>query len=224
MKSLYGCSVGDLVSIEGFLYTVSKREELFINNSKALRLTLSNERESFFVEIKKEFALNYQIFKYFLVESLPANPQFLSVLGTNTLGYKNEKISKSNIFKKVKLKKEKYDLFKHIVSEDELPEDYQSKGYYKDENGYYYFFTKRYSPQIKKSKNKNMLSWEYKQDNNIRLLIETEKQKNSKINIYKGKELKKEEIAILNPNSLEKSPQPKMNQIPNTLHHHSSYL
>jgi len=222
LKSLYRSLVGDIISVEGQTYTLKKKEEFFLNDSKALKLSLYNHHECIFIEIKKEYALNYQIFKYKLVETLDPNPQFLTILGTNTLGYKNKKISKSDIFKKVKLKKERYDLFKHIVSKDELPEDYESKGYYHDENGNYYFFTKRYSPQIKKTDFEKKLSWEYKQDNNIRLLIETDFSKRSKIHIYKGKELKPTQIRPYN--SLETSQQQERNQIPNTHHRSLAYL
>ena len=40
--------------------------------------------------------------------------------------------------------------------------------------------------------------WEYKQDNNTRLLIETKKNTNDKIFIYKGKELSLKDISMSN--------------------------
>jgi hypothetical protein len=214
MKKLMSCQVGDIIYLDGKNYTVTQKKECFINDTKAFRISLFNELESILIEIKRELALNYQIFKYSLVESVKYNPVFISILGTNTLGYNNPKLSKSNIYKKVKIKKERYDLFKHIVEKDELPEDYKNKGYYKDENGSYYFFTKRYSPQLKKFSNENRLSWEYKQDNNLRLMIETKDSKNSNIFIYKGKEILNSEITIINLDKTLKTPlQPQMSQI-----------
>jgi hypothetical protein len=219
MKKLITTQVGDMLQLDGRSYTITQKDECYINGIKAYRLSLFNELESIMIEIKREFALNYQIFRYSLVESIKYNPIFLSILGTNTLGYKNPKLSNSNIYKKVKIKNEKYDLFKHIVAEDELPEDYQDRGYYKDENGNYYFFTKRYSPQLKEISNEKRLSWEYKQDNNLRLLIETKDSKNSNIFIYKGREILKSEITLINHDRVLKTPlQPQMNQIQDTPH------
>jgi hypothetical protein len=215
MKKLLSCQVGDIIYLDGKHYTVTQKNECFINDMKAFRISLFSELESILIEIKREFALNYQIFRYSLVESIKYNPVFLSILGTNTLGYNNPKLSKSNIYKKVKIKKERYDLFKHIVEKDELPKDYKNKGYYKDENGNYYFFTKRYSPQLKKFSDGNRLSWEYKQDNNLRLMIETKDSKNSNIFIYKGREILSSEITVINHDKVSKTPlQPQMSQIP----------
>jgi len=220
LKSFHDYMIGDTIKVEGKTYTLTKKEEFYINGIKAFKLTLFSETQTIFLEIKRELALNYQIFKYSLLESIQNSGHFLSILGTNTLGYKNEKLSKSNVFKKVKIKKERYDLFKHIVTEDELPEDYQQKGYYKDENGNFYFFAKRYSPAIKELNSEKRLSWEYKQDNNLRLLIETKKEPNSMIYLYKGKELKPSEISVISNSHLKTSLPQEMNQIQGTLRHH----
>jgi len=218
VKKLINSFIGDIIEVENKEYTLTKKEEYLLNNTKAFRFTLFSDTNSIVIEIKREFALNYQIFKYSLIDSIAFSNNFISILGTNTLGYKNPKLSPSNIYKKVKLKKERYDLFKHIVSEDELPEDWEKEGYYKDENGNYYFFTKRYSPQIKKLSYEKRLSWEYKQDNNLRLMIETKGDKNSKIYIYKGKELRKSDLFVKSYRVLETSLQQERNQRQDSSH------
>jgi len=212
LKKLLNSYIGDIVEVENKEYTLTKKEEYLLNGNKAFRFTLFSDTQTIILEIKREFALNYQIFKYSLIDSFEYNNNFISILGTNTLGYNNPKLSKTSIYKKVKLKKERYDLYKHIVSEDDLPEDYQSQGYHKDANGYYYFFTKKYSPQIKKSAYEKRLSWEYKQDNNIRLMIETKGDKNSKIFIYKGKELRNSDLEVRSLRVLETSQQQEKSQ------------
>jgi len=218
MRHILSADIGSELVVENRCYTITGKKEFMVNNTKAYRVTLYNEYENIFLEIKRELALNYQIFKYSLIESIKNNQNFLSILGTNTLGYNNPKLSQNNIYKKVRVKKENYTLIKHIVTEDELPEDYQSKGYYHDENGYYYFFTKKYSPLIKEFEKTKVKVWEYKQNNNLRLLVETQEGKNSKIFIYKGKELKNSEVTLLKPadRAEETLPQQGRIQRPNT--------
>ena len=215
MNKLLKLKVGDEIYIKNTPFIVKSPQSFIQKGALAKSYLLKNKDSYFKLEIKKEFALNYQIFLYELVEKITYNKSFISILGTNTLGFNNPKISSSTVFSKVNLRAQKYDLIKHIVCEDELPLDHTAKGYHKDENGNWYFFTKKYSPLVRKTKDESRYIWEYKQDNNIRLQITTEADKSNYIYIYKGKELWQSEVSF--SKSLKTAPQQQKSQIPSTL-------
>jgi len=215
MKRLLKFKLGDEIYIKNRAFIVKSTQSFIQKGALAKSYLLKNKDSYFTLEIKKEFALNYQIFLYELVEKLSYNRSFISILGTNTLGFNNPKISPSTTYSKINLKDQKYDLVKHIVTEDELPFDYIAKGYHRDENGNWYFFTKKYSPLVRKTKDESRYIWEYKQNNNTRLLITTNADKNDYIYIYKGKELWQSEVSL--SKSLKTSPLQQKSQIPSTL-------
>ena len=216
MKTLLELNVGSEIFVKNKAYMIIQKEKFFQNNAPAVRYTISNKREKKFLEIKREFALNYQIFLYELIESFAYDFSFLSILGTNTLGYKNPKISKNNIYTKVNLKNQKYDLIKHIVDKDDLPKDYLEKGYHQDEYGEWYFYTKRYKPTIREFDGKKLYLWEYKQNGNIRLQITTNYIEKSNILIFKGEELWQSEVTTLPLSKI--SQQPQKSQIPSMIY------
>lgn len=195
---------GDKATIEKKQYYLKDRLEFTTNSKTAVKYVFENSSKTLIVEVKKELALNYQLFLYECIEELKYNNQFLSILGTNTLSYDNTILSNEPIYQKVKIKNESYELIKHIVEEDELPTNHEQLGYYQDENSNWYFFTKKYS-SIKRTYDKeDKDSWEYKQDNNLRLFIEASKDSDL-IQVYKGKEIKKSDIkniSSLKPNKI----------------------
>ena len=199
MKRLLKLNLGDEIFIKNTPFVVKSSQSFIQKGALAKSYLLKNKNTYFTLEIKKEFALNYQIFLYELVEKLSYNLSFISILGTNTLGFNNPKISSTTTYSKVNLRSQKYDLIKHIVTEDDLPTDYKTKGYHKDENGNWYFFTKKYSPLVRKTKDESKYIWEYKQNNNTRLLITTKVDKNDYIYIYKGEELWQSEVSLSKP-------------------------
>ncbi len=216
MKTIFNLNVEDKIFVKNKAYLITKKDNFLQNNSKAVSYTITNKKEVLVVEIKREFTLNYQIFLYKKVETLPFEVSFLSILGTNTLGFKNKKVSKNNIYTKINLKSQKYDLVKHIVDKEELPEDYLSKGYHLDEYGEWYFYTKRYEPTIRVTKQTKEQVWEYKQNGNIRLLISTDLNQKSKIDIFKGEELWQSDVTT--SKTLKTSPQAQKNQRLSTLY------
>ncbi len=216
MKKLLDLKIYDEIFVKDKAFIISKKDIFFQSNSKAVRYTISNKKETFLLEIKREFALNYQIFLYKKIDTFAYDFTFISILGTNTLGYKNNKVSKNNIFTKINIKNQKYDLVKHIVEESDLPENYLAKGYHLDEYGNWYFYTKRYEPTTIKIDNQKEQVWEYKQDGNIRLLITTNIDKKANISIFKGEELWQSEVTTL-PLS-KTSQQPQKSQIPSMIY------
>ncbi len=203
MKNMFDLNIGENIEIEGISYKIILKKEFYCNNSKGMRYIIKNSFDQFILDIKREFALNYSMFIYSFVEKIKYNTTFISILGTNTLGYKNPNISSNNIYKKVKIKNQKYDLVKHIVPKEELPEDYKQKEYRQDGYGNWYFFTKRYLPSTKKFKDTKYDFWEYQQ-NNIRLLIEVDSYKKEDIKIYKGKEITLNNISLYTSQIIDK--------------------
>lgn len=193
---------GDKAIIEQEEFTLQNRFEFILNNKTAVRYIFKNSHKTIIIEVKRELALNYQLFLYECIEELKYNNQFISILGTNTLSYDNKNLSIKPIYQKVNIKNEPFELIKHIIDEEELPLEYEKLGYYKDENDLWYFFTKKYSSTKRTYHSLEKESWEYKQDNNIRLFIEA-CQIDDSIEIYKGKEIKKSDIKNI---SLQKSP------------------
>jgi hypothetical protein len=169
-------------------------------NSLACRYKLFDKKENkeIWLEVKKDRALNYQLFYYEKVKYMDYDPSFLALVGTQTIGYSNpnEDISDQTVYNRIPKKGEVVMPIKHLVSEDELPQNPKEHGYYKDANGNWYFMTKRSNGTLKKFDNSlKIRSWEYKHKQN-RLLIEMQDQNSllTNITIYEGKEIARRDL------------------------------
>ncbi len=169
-------------------------------NSIACRYQLfcQIDGKEIWLEVKKDRALNYQLFYYEKAQIVKNCPSFLAIVGTQTLGYHNpsEKNTKQIIYNRIPKKGEIVMPVKHLISEDELPQDPHLNGYYKDANENWYFMTKRSEGTLKNfDNNLKMRSWEYKHDQN-RLLIEMlDFDKTlTDITIYEGREIQRKNL------------------------------
>ena len=169
-------------------------------NSLACRYKLFNKKDNkvIWLEVKKDRALNYQLFYYEKVQHMDYDPSFLALVGTQTIGYNNpnETLTNQMVYNRIPKKGEVVMPIKHLVTEDELPENPKENGYYKDANGNWYFMTKRSNGTLKKFDDSlKIRSWEYKYKQN-RLLIEMQDQNNflTNITIYEGKEIARRDL------------------------------
>lgn len=172
-------------------------------NSKACRYKLISKLDykEIWLEVKKDRAHNYQLFYYKKVEELEYDPSFLALVGTQSIGYfsPNSNTKEQVIYNRIPKKGEIVMPIKHLVSEDELPNDPLENGYFKDGNNNWYFMTKRSEGTLKNFSNKlKKRSWEYKYEQN-RLLIEMQDFDNTlkDIIIYEGKEIERRNIERL---------------------------
>ncbi|HIP01965.1 MAG TPA: hypothetical protein EYH01_05460 [Campylobacterales bacterium] len=158
-------------------------------------LRKSDEKE-IWLEVKKDRAHNYQLFYYEKVQELEYNPSFLALVGTSTIGYQNPNETEQTIYNRIPKKGESIMPIKHLVSEDELPENPKEEGYSKDGNGNWYFMTRRSEGTLKNfGSNLKKRSWEYKNEQ-TRLLIEMQDENNAltDIIIYEGREIERKNL------------------------------
>lgn len=161
------------------------------------RLRRTTDGQEIWLEVKKDRALNYQLFYYEVIEEMPYNPSFLAMVGTSTLGYQNPKLRSQSqiIFNRIPKKGEVLMPIKYIVTEDELPENPQDNGYHRDGNGFWYFMTKRSEGAIHHFSNQfTKRTWEYKH-NQERLMIEVSDFE--AITIYEGREIARRDLKKL---------------------------
>ena len=163
------------------------------------QLSLKSDGKEIWLEVKKDRAHNYQLFYYKKVQELEYNPSFLALVGTSTIGYNNpNKINQEQtVYNRIPKKGEMIMPIKHLVSEDELPDNPNENGYNQDGNGNWYFMTKRSEGTLKKfDNNLKKRSWEYKHKQN-RLLIEMQDVNNTltDITIYEGKEIERKNLS-----------------------------
>ena len=154
------------------------------------------DEKEIWLEVKKDRAQNYQLFYYEKVEEMEYNPSFLALVGTQTIGYHSPNNKKQVVYNRVPKKGELVMPIKHLVSEDELPENPEENGYFLDANNNWYFLTKRSEGTLKNfNNNLKKRSWEYKHDHS-RLLIEMKDFNNSltDITIYEGRELARRDL------------------------------
>jgi hypothetical protein len=161
-------------------------------------LVREENKKEIYLEVKKDRALNYQLFYYEIVQEMEYNPSFLALIGTSTIGYNkpDEIQTAQTIYNRIPKKGETTMSIKHLVTEDELPENPIEDGYSKDGNGNWYFMTKKSEGTLKKfDNNLKKRSWEYKHERN-RLLIEMQTDKNSfkNITIYEGHEIARRDL------------------------------
>jgi hypothetical protein len=167
-------------------------------NSPACRYKMVRtfDNDEIWLEVKKDRAHNYQLFYYEKVEELDYNPTFLALLGSTTIGYNAPATKKDEqiIYNIIHKKGEQLKPIKHIVDADELPENPNAHGYYKDANENWYFMTKQSNGSVKTFHNQQKRSWEYKNSND-RLLIEMQEGDiYSDISIYEGQEIARRDL------------------------------
>ncbi len=165
-------------------------------NSYAAKYQLlrTTDNKEIYLEVKKDRALNYQLFYYEIVQEMEFNPTFISLIGTSSIGYNkpDEKHAPQVVYNRIPKKGELTMPIKHIVEEAELPNNPEKNGYFKDGNGNWYFMTKKSEGNLKKFNNNiKTRSWEYKHKQN-RLLIEMENQEF--ITIYEGREIARRDL------------------------------
>ena len=177
-------------------------------NYQSTRYMLSNEKDSYILDVQKDSMKNITLTCYHLIEAMEFDLNFLSLVGTSPLGYNNPKMPNVDyvLYEKEPEKHEECETIKFMVTEEELPSnDPEDMGYYQDGNGHWYFMTQRTKGSLLKFENDYKLSWEYKQEKDERLLIEMQAFKNMQeyireeptIYIYEGKALKRKDIKIV---------------------------
>ncbi len=178
------------------------------HNYQSTRYHLSNETDSYILDVQKDSMKNISLTCYHLIEEMDFDLNFLSLVGTSPLGYHNPKMPNIDyvLYEKETKHHEEYETIKFMVTEDELPEnDPEEMGYYKDGNGNWYFMTKRTKGSLLKFEDDYKLSWEYKQEKDERLLIEMQAFKNMQeyinqqptIFVYEGTALRRRDIKIV---------------------------
>jgi len=165
-------------------------------NSLATRYELlrKEDNKEIYLEVKKDRALNYQLFYYEVVQEMEYNPSFMALIGTSTIGYNppDAKHASQVIYNRISKKGEDTMPIKYIVEDSEIPANPSQEGYYKDGHGNWYFMTKKSKGTLKEfDNNLKKRSWEYKNNQN-RLLIEVENQDN--IIIYEGREIARRDL------------------------------
>ncbi len=176
-------------------------------NFPSTRYLLSHEGERYILDVQKDSMKNISLTCYHLIEKMEFDLNFLSLVGTSPLGYHNPKIPNIDYILYEKLEKyhDDNEMIKFMVTKEELPENPEEAGYYKDGNGHWYFMTTRTKGALRKFDDDYKLTWEYKQEKDERLLIEMQAFKNMQeyiqkqppIYIYEGKSLHRRDIKIM---------------------------
>jgi len=141
-------------------------------NYSSSRYLLSNEKETFMLDVQKDVMQNISLTYYKLIEEMAFDLNFLSLVGTSPLGYHNPNIPNIDyvLYEKLESHYEDTEVIKFMVSEDELPQDPESMGYHQDGNGHWYFMSERSKGALLKFEDDYKLSWVYKQEKDERLL------------------------------------------------------
>jgi len=139
-------------------------------------------------------------------ERLEYDQNFLSLVGTSPLGYNHKELQHIDfiLYNIVSNPMSSFETIKYIVDKDELPSNPEEKGYLKDGNNNWYFLAKKDDGAIIKFENAYKRVWEYKQDEDQRLIIETKALKSEweyikirpDISIYIGKRLHRRDIRL----------------------------
>ncbi len=185
-KELYICK--EILNFTDAQKSIASRYQLF----------RESDSKEIWLEVKKDRALNYQLFYYEKVEELASDPSFLSIIGTSAIKYQNPHLKDSTLtlYNRVPKKGEVIMPIKHLIEEDDVPENPQEYGYFKDGNNNWYFMTKRSEGTLKNfDNNLKKRSWEYKHEHH-RLLIEMQDESDSlnEITIYTGREIERKNL------------------------------
>jgi hypothetical protein len=185
------------------------------HNYKCSRYILSsNESYSLYIlDVQKTYEKDIKITCYKLLEEMEFDLNFLSLVGTSPLGYNRPDMKNIDyiLYDLVKKPNSDTESIKFLVTKDELPDNPEDKGYAQDGNSNWYFMANRTKGSMLKFSDDYKLSWEYKQDDDERLLIEMVAQKGIQdyiknappIYVYDGKALKRRDIKILTSKKIE---------------------
>ena len=159
--------------------------------------------QTYILEVTKDKALNFHIHCYQLLEQKPYNHAFISILGTESIGYqlKTEEQPQFTIYHRILHKNENLNIYKYIADADDFDRSPEYYGYNQDANGNWYLLMQKSDGIVKNfTHNQPKRSWEYKQTDDQRLLIELEEsgQKKEKyFDIFHGKRLKRKDIKLV---------------------------
>jgi hypothetical protein len=202
-------------SIEEHLFKCKETERYYNQyNYPSFRYILESQSNfgEYILDIGKCYNKDIKILCYKKLETMEFDQNFLSLVGTSPLGYHHPDMKNIDfiLYNIVKTPLSESDDLKYIVLNEELPNNPQDHGYLKDGNGNWYFLAKRDLGTLIEFEDHFKRVWEYKQDDNERLLIEIEALKNSweymrkkpNINVFSGKRLKRREIKLkqISPN------------------------
>jgi hypothetical protein len=178
------------------------------------RYTLEEIEEGTTIELEvcKDRSHNFHIYAYSPVETKPFNISFLSVLGTDSIGFvenrEKEEVD-ATIYRRILHSDEKLDIYKYYCDEEELERSPYDLGYSRDGSGRWYMLMSR-SQGVRKHffNNETRRCWEYESDAHIRLLIElneSSKEDEKRFYIYKGEAIKRDQIQIVEEKRYQKS-------------------
>jgi hypothetical protein len=185
------------------------------HNYNCSRYILSSDESSslYILDVQKTYNKDIKLTCYRLLEEMEFDLNFLSLVGTSPLGYHRPDMKNIDYILYDLIKKENSDIdsIKFLVTKDELPDNPEEKGYAQDGNSNWYFMANRTKGSMLKFSDDYKLSWEYKQEENERLLIEMIAQKGMQdyiknepsIYVYDGKALKRKDIKILTDEKIE---------------------
>jgi hypothetical protein len=184
-------------------------------NYNCSRYILSSEHSSslHILDVQKNYDKDIKLTCYRLLEEMEFDLNFLSLVGTSPLGYHRPDMKNIDyiLYDLIKKHNSDMDSIKFMVTKEELPSSPEEKGYAQDGNGNWYFMANRTKGSMLKFDDAYKLSWEYKQDEDERLLIEMKAQKGMQeyiknepsIYVYDGKALKRKDVKIVQEELIE---------------------
>lgn len=177
-------------------------------NYQSFRYMLKSHinEEEYILDVSKCYNKDIKIVCVKEIEELDFDQNFLSLVGTSPLGYNHPDIQNIDfVLYNIEVNPLNYsEDIKYVVLEDELPKNPKEHGYMQDGNGNWYFLAKKDCGFLLEFEEDFKRVWEYKQDENERLIIEIEALKSSwdyikekpPIKIYSGKRLARSDIKL----------------------------
>ncbi len=168
------------------------------------------------LEVFKDTKQNFHIQAYICMEEKPFSVDFLSILGTDSIGFMQQRKDHEpvhTVYDRILQPDEALDHYKYICDPEELPDDPYALGYTQDGNGNWYMMITRSQGRIKQFYNgQKRRCWEYyDSDSHESLLIEmieAPSPSDRKFLIYRGIRLMREQIHI------------DITDTPLSMHHH----
>jgi len=172
------------------------------SNTVRYHLQDMDNNQNYILELHKDKNQNFHIHYYKLLEQKPYSHVFISILGTQSIGYqlKTDKNEHFGIYNIVTNKNEKLTTYKYIADIDDLEKHPSFYGYKKDANNNWYILMQKSKGILKNFTNNQIKrSWTYQQATNTLLIEIDEKSKQEKkyFDIFHGKALKRTEIKLI---------------------------
>ncbi len=181
-------------------------------------LSHQDDDSRYILDVQKDSMQNISLICYQLIEEMDFDLNFLSLVGTSPLGYHNPQIPNIDyiLYEKIENYYEDKEVIKFLVTNEEVPHNPEEKGYYQDGSGNWYFLSERSHGTLLRFRDDYKLSWEYKQEQNERLLIELQAFTNMNeymhqqptIYIYEGEKLHRRDIKVLPQEVVKESNRP----------------